>query len=97
MSEAEKPECNICHGPHATKSHNAWIEMPREMAQAEIAAELVKYRGFLQAMKTGGIREAEKEILKAGLSLNGRACFCGTKNHTSVDHLRWLADKETEI
>lgn len=88
--------CEICQGPHPTKSHNAWTEMPKEMTRQEITAELEKYAPILQAMKTGGMDGAEKALGQIGMAMNGATCFCGTPNHTGADHLRWLADKETE-
>tara|TARA_R110002095_G_scaffold116994_2_gene102059 strand:+ start:3958 stop:4527 length:570 start_codon:yes stop_codon:yes gene_type:complete len=95
--ESHKIQCQICAGPHTTKRHNAWVEKPEEMAPEEIASELEKYTDVLNALKSGGLSAAEKSLNDIGLTMNAAACFCGTPNHTGVDHLRWLADKETEI
>jgi hypothetical protein len=97
MSETKKPKCEICGGPHHTSAHFDWIEKPEEMTKEEIAAELKKYAKPLKAMQNGGMIAAEKALNETGMTMSGETCFCGTPNHTGADHLRWLADKESEL
>jgi len=95
--EIHKTQCEICGGPHTTKQHNIWAETPKEMPPEEIKTELEKYGCILEALKSGGLNAAEKELNDMGLTMNTDTCFCGTANHTGADHLRWLADKENEL
>jgi hypothetical protein len=48
-------------------------------------------------MQNGGMIAAEKALNETGMTMSGETCFCGTPNHTGADHLRWLADKESEL
>lgn len=96
MSENEV-RCKVCGGPHETRMHYDWVEMPLEMRPEDIRAELVRYTDILDALKTGGMAAAYQALRDMGLSPDGETCFCGTPNHTAADHLRWLLDKEGEM
>ena len=96
MLDAEKSKCEVCGGPHQTSAHFKWVEKPEGMTKEEITAELKTYAKPLKAMQEGGMAAAEKALNEMNLRMNGETCFCGTPNHTSADHLRWLADKQSE-
>lgn len=97
MSDTHKPKCDICNGPHNTKTHSNWVEKSDGMTREKILNELKKYGKAVEAMQSGGLNAAEIALNDIGLTMHAGTCFCGTPNHTSADHLRWLADKKTEL
>lgn len=95
--DGHKTRCTICGGPHQTENHHIWASQHEDTRAKDPAAELEKYADILNAFKSGGLSAAEKILNDMNMTMNHKTCFCGSSNHSSVDHLRQLVDQESEI